>query len=315
MAQTVKVLVLTNMYPTRQQPWSGIFVAEQVEDLRALGVDVDVLSFAGRAGRKEYPKAALRLRRTLVTRDFDLVHAHYGLTGAVALAQRSVPVVTTFWGSDTFIGWQRAVSFIVARLTTPLFVSEAMRARLRCHSARVVPSAVDTVRFRPRPRTEARRLLRWDESGVYVLFPGSRRSAIKNAPLFDAAMDSLSRELDVRPVALDGYSRDEVALVMNAVDVTLMTSLSEGSPVAVRESLSCETPVVSVPVGDVRELLQGLPGCFVCERDPHVLATAVLHALEVGSSHVLRERAEQFSRERVTRKVLEVYEHACQRRT
>jgi teichuronic acid biosynthesis glycosyltransferase TuaC len=298
------------MYPTANEPWSGIFVAEQVEDLRGLGVDISVFSFDGRTDWKEYPRAARLLRRIAGRNGFDLVHAHYGLTGAVALAQRRAPVVTTFWGSDTFIPWQRAVSFAVARLSVPLFVSDLGRIRLRSRSAALVPSAVDTERFRPRPRTEARRLLRWEENGVYVLLPGSRRNAIKNSALFDASLEALPAGLDVRRIALEGFSRDEVALVMNAVDVTLMTSLSEGSPVAVRESLACQTPVVAVPVGDVPELLRGLPGCTVCEREPKALAHGVMRALDAGRSPALRERAEEFSRERAARKVLDVYEQA-----
>src|SRR4051812_10529609 len=116
----MKVLVVTNMYPAESEPWSGVFVAEQGEDLRRLGVDVDVFAFDGRPDRKEYLRAGRALRRIVAQHSFDLVHAHYGLTGAVALAQRNVPVVTTFHGSDTWIPWQRAVSYVVARLTTPL---------------------------------------------------------------------------------------------------------------------------------------------------------------------------------------------------
>ena len=310
----MKVLVVTNMYPTEDEPWSGVFVAEQVEGLRAAGIDVLVHSFDGREDRSRYLRAARVVRRTVEGEAFDLVHAHYGLTGAVALAQRRTPVVTTFWGSDTFIPWQRSVSYVVARLTLPVFVSDQGRTRLRRPSAPVVPSAVDVERFRPRPRAEARRRLGWEETGVYVLLPGSRQTAMKNAALFDASLEALPEELDVRSIALEGYARDEVALVMNAVDVTLMTSVSEGSPVAIRESLACGTPVVSVPVGDVPEVLRGLPGCAVCEQDPKALAEAVLHALESGRSPLLRERAAEYSRERVVRKVLEVYEHALRQR-
>ena len=67
---------------------------------------------------------------------------------------------------------------------------------------------------------------------------------------------------------------------MNSVDVTVMTSDYEGSPVAMRESLACLTPVVSVSVGDVPELLAGLPGCAVVERSPRPLADAIVGALE-----------------------------------
>jgi len=309
----MRVLVVTNMYPTAAEPWSGVFVAEQVEDLRSLGVEVDVCSFDGHDDRKEYVRAARVLRRLVGVGDFDLVHAHYGLTGAVALAQHKVPVVTTFWGSDTFIPWQRRVSYAVARLTVPLFVSAQGRARLRRPDAAVVPSAVDTRRFQPRSRHEARRLLGWDEDGIYVLLPGPRRSAMKNAALFDATLEALPAWIRPRGVALENFSRDEAAVVMNAVDVTLMTSVSEGSPVAVRESLACETPVVSVDVGDVAELLRGVPGCAVCARDPAALAGAVLDALQSGRSDALRARAKEYSRERMAAKVLDVYEQALRR--
>jgi glycosyltransferase involved in cell wall biosynthesis len=309
----MRVVCLTNMYPTPTEPWLGVFVAEQVEDLRRLGVDVSVHAFDGRRDWKEYLRTGRRLRRAVIDDDFDLVQAHYGLTGAVALAQRLAPVITTFHGSDTFVPWQRAVSYVVARLTTPLFISQVTRAQLRCPSAAVVPVAVDTERFQPRPRTEARRLLGWDESGVYVLLPGSRKERVKNAALFDAALDTLPPDLNVRRVSLEGFTRDRVAWVMNAVDVTLMTSFSEGAGIAPRESLACNTPVVSVPVGDMPELLRALPGCAVCRREPQVLGEAVLRALEVGRSGVLRERATEYSRERIALKVLNVYDQALRR--
>jgi glycosyltransferase involved in cell wall biosynthesis len=82
---------------------------------------------------------------------------------------------------------------------------------------------------------------------------------------------------------------------MNAVDVTLMTSHFEGSPVAIKESLARTTPVVSVPVGDLPELLDGLPGCAVVPRDPVLLANAVLQALECGGDSALRQLVERLS--------------------
>src|SRR6185437_5822667 len=38
----IRVLVLTNMYPTAAEPHLGCFVRDQVEDLRSLGADVEV---------------------------------------------------------------------------------------------------------------------------------------------------------------------------------------------------------------------------------------------------------------------------------
>ena len=51
----MNVLVVTNMWPTAAEPSFGCFVAEQVEDLRSLGLHVDVIAFDGRRDRPRKP--------------------------------------------------------------------------------------------------------------------------------------------------------------------------------------------------------------------------------------------------------------------
>ena len=75
------------MYPTTAEPHFGCFVRDQVDDLRGLGADVTVLAFDGRGHRRRYAGAARRLRRALRRGRYDVVHAHYGLSGAVAAMQ------------------------------------------------------------------------------------------------------------------------------------------------------------------------------------------------------------------------------------
>jgi teichuronic acid biosynthesis glycosyltransferase TuaC len=308
----MNVLCLTNMYPTEDDPSRGCFVRDLVEDVRALGVETEVLAFDGRERKRAYAEAGLDLRRALRGRRFDLVHAHYGLTGVLAVGQRSVPVVVTFHGSDTGdprVRWQAWFSWFVARLATPIFVSRDGARRLGCPSAPVIPAGVDVDVFRSRSKAEARAELGWPEHGYYILLPGARGTPRKDARLFDAVVRELRRRmLELTDVSLEGFSREEVVEVMNAVDVTLMTSEFEGSPVAIKESLACMTPVVSVPVGDLPELLAGLPGCAVAPRDPIALANAVLHALERGGDPLLRQRAEQLSRRRIAQRTVALYQ-------
>jgi glycosyltransferase involved in cell wall biosynthesis len=300
------------MYPTAAEPEFGCFVKDQVDDLRALGVVVDVLSFDGRARRSRYLGAAPQLRLRMRGRRYDIVHAHYGLTGAVAALQLRAPVVTTFHGSDAWIPWQRAVSRAVARRTQPIAVAPVIAASLGVRDAPVIPCAVDLDRFVPVDRAAARRSLAWPTDRPCVLLPAARRDATKvfrkQVHLFDAAVDRLHAEGGpVFAAALDGLSREQVALAMGAADVAVMTSLWEGAPVGVKEALACQTPVVSVTVGDVPEVIAGLPGCAVVPRDPGALAAAMKTALNAGRSTRLRESMEVYGRRQIAERVIGVY--------
>jgi glycosyltransferase involved in cell wall biosynthesis len=308
----MKALIFTNMYPSADEPWYGCFVKEQEDALRRLGVDVDVLFFDGRRGGQRYLTVARDLRAALERGSYDVVHAHYGLTGAVAVTQRRVPVVTTFHGSDTAILWQRAISWFVARRSMPLFVSDEAARNLGLPRARVVPSTVDLELFEPVDRREARVELGWDPDRRYVLLPGSRAISLKGPELFDDVVARVQRVVpEATGVSLEGFSRRKAALVLNAVDVTLMTSTQEGSPVVVKESLAALTPVVSVPVGDVAKVLDGLLGCAVVPRDPDGLASAVVAAFETPRDPAWRARVEPYASDVVAERIKEAYESAA----
>jgi glycosyltransferase involved in cell wall biosynthesis len=174
--------------------------------------------------------------------------------------------------------------------------------------APVIPAGVDLTFFKPAPQAEARERLGWDRARRYVLFPGARSNSVKNVRLFDSVVEDLRRERpEITPVCLEGFDRREVVDVMNAVDVVLMTSLSEGSPVTVKEALACGTPVVSVDVGDVAEVISGAQGCSCHSHDAVALADGVRAALRPVDKLTIRRRASAYDRAIVARRVAEIY--------
>src|SRR5437588_11955764 len=106
----MRALVVTNMYPTPAAPARGSFVRDQVRALAGLpGVDVSLYAFEP-GGGSPYPRAARELRRRYRSGDFDVIHAHFGLTAWAALALRGAPHVLTLHGTDLVVRRSRTAT-------------------------------------------------------------------------------------------------------------------------------------------------------------------------------------------------------------
>src|SRR3990170_1640432 len=89
--------MVTPQLPTPARPGSMAPTARQIESIRALGVDVQVLEIRG-VKRLKYLQCLGSFRSA--ARSADLIHAHYGYCGWLARSQRSKPVVVSFMGDD-----------------------------------------------------------------------------------------------------------------------------------------------------------------------------------------------------------------------
>ena len=131
----LRVLVVTNMYPTPEDPAFGVFVATQVNSLSRAGETVHLEFVDGRRYTTAYLTAAFRIARLARSGRFDVVHAHYGLTGFIAAFQ-PLPLVVTFHGDD-LLGTRTTGGGITlkSRLVRRLGHAAARRAdALICHS-------------------------------------------------------------------------------------------------------------------------------------------------------------------------------------
>src|SRR5215813_6801688 len=107
---------------------------------------------------------------------------------------------------------------------------------------------------------------------------------------------------------LRGVPHGEVPIWLNASDVLLLTSLHEGSPTVIKEALACNLPIVSVNVGDVRERIWGVDGCYIAAPDPSDLA-AKLNLVYSGRRRVAgRVKMQELSLERIALKLKNLYQ-------
>ena len=116
----MKILVVASYNKNRFAP----FIVEQVEALKQVGCEVDYFGVVGK-GIKGYLSAFTALRKKIKSFKPDVIHAHYGLSGLLANLQRTVPVVTTYHGSDINVSQVLRFSKISMRLSKwNVFVSQ-----------------------------------------------------------------------------------------------------------------------------------------------------------------------------------------------
>jgi len=310
----MRVLIVTNMYPSEALPSFGTFVHDQVVALRDAGVEVDVLSFNGRESKWKYLSAFPRYWRALRSKRYDLVHAHYILAGIVARAQLGHKVVLTHHGPEVL--GQPAWQGPLCKVMTPLFdevihVTEQVRRRLRDDDGWVIPCGVDLDAFVPVDRDEARRALGLPLDKPLVLFAGDYWRPEKRFDLVEAAMERVRQDLpNAELVLLTKKPHDVVPAHMSACDALVLTSDLEGSPMVVKEAMACNLPIVSVEVGDVREVIGDTPGCAIVERDPASIAAGLVAVLRDPRRTDGRSRIDHLRHDRIARRVLAVYTHA-----
>ena len=79
-------------------------VKAQGESLSKIGISVSFFTIRGH-GFNNYLKNILNLRNYLTENEFDIVHAHYSLSGYVAgLTGNKTPVIVSLMGSDLLQG-------------------------------------------------------------------------------------------------------------------------------------------------------------------------------------------------------------------
>jgi len=324
----MRVLAVTNMYPTPDHPTLGTFVEQQVSSLRARGISIEVL-LADRSVRG--PRAYLTLAAEIGQRlgkGVDLVHVMYGGVMAAVVSRRAgkIPLLVSFCGSDLlgqkYSGLRRRVaarvgvvaSHFAARRASAIVVKsrnlyEALPKSVRGdRRVEIIPNGVDLDRFFPGDPVESRARLGWSERDLHVLFPANNGDATKRPWLARKAVEQ-ARRLGVPATLheLTGVPHASVRDWLNASDVVIVTSDHEGSPNVVKEALACNTAVVSVDVGDIATRVAGIAGCHIVSAEPSALAHALAQVQQHRGKVAARQAIEPLSREAVAARLGDLY--------
>jgi len=274
--------------------------------------------------RRVSARFAVRLRQFLNDNHVDLVHAHMyasAAASALAVAGGAVPFMTT---EHSQAGWRGVVNrhvsrWVLGRAGACIAVSSGIRQRLiqvdHVHPSRVftianavVPAVHSGISpaglfHGERPLVGVVARLQ-PEKGVGVFLeaairiqrvrPDCRFVVVGDGPLRER-LERRAHQLDLCDCTQFLGFREDATAIISVLDVLVVPSLSEGTPLVVLEAMMAGVPIVASCVGGIpQQIRQGHEGLLVLARDPCALAQACLALLNAPDlAQRLAYRAQQ----------------------
>ncbi|HEU5382649.1 MAG TPA: glycosyltransferase [Ktedonobacteraceae bacterium] len=326
-SKTLRVLMVTGVYPTTARPHAGTFIKTLVEALRAAGIEVEIIHPDPGPVLWRYLSAIFQVWCKTWRGKFDIVHGHYGQWCFFARLQWKVPVVAAFLGDDllgtvTARGGYSIKGALIVRLSrwlcrhvdAALVKSKQMQAVANHPAVRVIPDGVDFNLFQPLARMQARAELGWRQHGHYVLFGNNPAIPVKNIRLARASIAYLAQQgIEAELIVANGLPQTQLVRYINACNAVILPSHAEGSPNIVKESMACNVPVIATDVGDVNDVIWSTQGCSLCPPDPAAFALGLLRAFQHHEPTTGREDIAHLESSLIAQQTLAVYQHVLAR--
>ena len=286
----MKVLFVAARLPKSNAPGTNVPAKRQMKSLMPMLDKGEIYQIKGVPVIK-YLLAIIAIH--FKAKNYDIIHAHYGVCGFFAVIATRKPVVVSAMGNDLLPSpsistiREKLVMFIehlltrfaIRRAAAVIAKSRELAEASPSSSVHVIPNGVDINLFSPRSKAEARIHLRIPEDSYVVFFGGNPSDSRKNFPLAEEAIaecKNIMKSANVEVLILSNIEPDMVPVYLNACDCLLFTSLLEGSPNIVKEAMACNTPIVSVPVGDTQYLLSDVSESYICDYNYRELSQALV---------------------------------------
>jgi glycosyltransferase involved in cell wall biosynthesis len=306
----MRILLVTQMWPSPENPDLGSFLVPLARELERLGHEVEVASISRRGGSPiKYVTLARRAHEAAKRTNPDVVFAHFlfpaGAAGAFAANAAGAPLVVMAHGQDVanlgrFPGVTRVTAGVLSRSAAVIANSRWLAGQLTERTAvpeskvAIADCGVDLDAFSPRPAAEARRELDWEGEGPAFLCVGSlieRKNVVRLADAFASVGRGrlafvgdgpLRPELEGRSgIRITGrVPQSEVPRWVAACDVLCQPSLREPFGQAALEGMAMERSVLATTVGGPPEFVTPDAGVLVDPED----AAALLAGLDKAAS-------------------------------
>lgn len=305
----MKILIVTNMYPSRKKRFYGSFVKDQVEELTGLGHDVRVVADKGIENTLiKYTQLYLMTFIHWVLFRPQIIHIHYvyptGLFPIILGKVVGVPAIITSHRGDVFdMPLRNNINLMLTRFCINhssgiVAVSSAIKnqilSTLKCHPPEIteidmgfrIDQDFNAIKqYSPKCRLVFVGIS-FERKGGYVLLSAIRKAKsvcgstfiVRFIGEFPQKAEALVKEYQIEDVVeIIGFLEKKMVLqCVSECDVFILPSYSEGMPVAMLEAMALGLAVVATAVGDISKAINERNGILVPVGDNDALCQAIV---------------------------------------
>jgi len=273
-------------------------ILNQIESLNNFnGFSIKIFGIG--SGLVNYLKSIRSIRNSVNRTKYDLIHAHYGLCGIIALfGKSSEKLVVSFMGDDLIgtVGKNRNYT-----LSSRIFAYVSKFLAKHCYdfvivksqnlfntleaknNITIIPNGVNIIKFSPVQKEIAQSKLNLNKNTRYIIFVSNPDRPEKNYKLAAKSVKMLNlRDLELLPVY--NVSNDLLRYYYSAAECLVLPSFHEGSPNVIKEAMACNCPIVATNVGDVEYVFGDTEGCYISSYDPKVFSEKINQALNFAET-------------------------------
>jgi len=282
----MRVLFITNCFPTKKDPDYGIFVKTQYESLKSL-IEIDLHFVNSREnGFKDYFKKPPRC----MIDSCDIIHFHHLFSLLASLPWvifTRKKVVLSFLNEFTNEIKYRLPNFIkvlICRFVILFCDRYIMKSSndLNHNKAVYLPNGVDSEFFIPASSPSV-------ENKIFFVSSKNQLRKQKRLDIAEEVVNVLKVHFGIsaKLFVASGLSRNEYHEQLSTSRLHLLCSDYEGSPNSIKEAMSCNIPVVSTDVGNVKKMFSPLKSNFYKvsdTNDPFLLAEHINQVIKNESN-------------------------------
>lgn len=283
----MRILIISNAYPSKEKKYSGIFVKNQYEKLKEIAIANNdcVHLYAMKRKQTSGIKSILKYLLFIIGfysflfKKFDVVHIHF-LSPLILLPflykqlYPGTKVVMTFHGSDINLlqdGIQKKIytyfsKFIDYTIPVGSEVAKNMVEKLGIPIGEIMPVGVDDNIFYFTNQNKKYDFLFVGSflfvKGIDILYNAIKKSSKTLSFCIVGKGDEYENKFN--KLAIEGYNitllidqtQEELRDIYNVSSFLLLPSRSEGFPTVTIESMFCGTPVITSDISQFKEQVE-----------------------------------------------------------